>query len=344
MGLGLKTWTDGETVVAADINGNFTLIENALVPTGIGDDSANVAAMQGMADPYPGASESLATDLQGELRRIRYQVDQIIGSGQWYTAIAGTLEDVFTNSAITFAGTKTFSDLVTFSNIVASDVDINGNLVVSGVTTIHADNTSANALIIDGRVDGISIILFRDNELSSLATIRATTDALGFGIGDGVLAISIDASDNVSMSGDLAVGGAFSVASIDVGDGAVYNLKSGVYTPDLTNGANVDSSVPYECQYMRVGNVVTVSGMVSINVTTFNTFPTYITMTLPIPSALSALEQCGGSALPNDDSLENNGAIAIFAAVVANQAAFQFTSGLSVGTDDYSFSFTYLVL
>jgi hypothetical protein len=40
---------------------------------------------------------------------------------------------------------------------------------------------------------------------------------------------------------------------------------SGIYTPVLTNVANVAASTAYECQYVRVGNVVTVSGQVDID-------------------------------------------------------------------------------
>src|SRR5688500_4743620 len=36
-------------------------------------------------------------------------------------------------------------------------------------------------------------------------------------------------------------------------------LTSGTYTPTLTNTTNLDGSTAYECQYLRVGNTVTVS-------------------------------------------------------------------------------------
>ncbi|MBU2062330.1 MAG: tail fiber protein [Bacteroidetes bacterium] len=40
--------------------------------------------MQTVADPYPGAAESLATDLRGELQRLRYLIKQVTGETQWY--------------------------------------------------------------------------------------------------------------------------------------------------------------------------------------------------------------------------------------------------------------------
>lgn len=48
------------------------------------DYSASVAEMQTTTDPYPAGAESQATSLSGELTRIRYQLNQIIGHTQWY--------------------------------------------------------------------------------------------------------------------------------------------------------------------------------------------------------------------------------------------------------------------
>jgi hypothetical protein len=46
------------------------------------------------------------------------------------------------------------------------------------------------------------------------------------------------------------------------GSGVVY---SGTYTPTLTNLTNIDASTAFKLQYMRVGKVVTVSGIVNID-------------------------------------------------------------------------------
>lgn len=68
---------------------------------------------------------------------------------------------------------------------------------------------------------------------------------------------------------------------------------TGVFTPTLTNVSNVGASTAYQCQYMRVGNVVTVSGKVDIDPTAVGTWQ--LGMSLPIASGFTASEQCGGT-------------------------------------------------
>lgn len=79
----LKTWA-AEILTYSDLNAEFDNILTNLTPAGIDDESTNAAAMQTTADPYPAASPSLATSLQGELQRIRYLIAQITGKTYWY--------------------------------------------------------------------------------------------------------------------------------------------------------------------------------------------------------------------------------------------------------------------
>ena len=79
-----KTYTTGEILTAADLNSSLQDISTTNIPEDIDDYSVNTAEMQSTADPYPAASESLATTLSGELERIRYQIKAILGEAQWY--------------------------------------------------------------------------------------------------------------------------------------------------------------------------------------------------------------------------------------------------------------------
>jgi hypothetical protein len=67
---------------------------------------------------------------------------------------------------------------------------------------------------------------------------------------------------------------------------ALTNLTSGTYTPTLTGVVNVAASAPFACMYTRVGSIVTVSGILSIDPTAAATF-TSIRISLPIASNLS---------------------------------------------------------
>lgn len=75
---------NGNTGDADEVMSNFNTIKNNLDPDAIEDASANATAMQVTTDPYPGASESLADDLRGELERLRFLIKQITGEAQWY--------------------------------------------------------------------------------------------------------------------------------------------------------------------------------------------------------------------------------------------------------------------
>ena len=80
-------------------------------------------------------------------------------------------------------------------------------------------------------------------------------------------------------------------------NGVADNIKSGTYTPTVTAISNVSSTSTGLCQYMRVGNTVTVSGVVVIAATSIliSSYPTTISITLPITSSFSSIVQAAGT-------------------------------------------------
>jgi len=119
------------------------------------------------------------------------------------------------------------------------------------------------------------------------------------------------------------------------------NLLSGTYTPTLTNGTNVSSSTAYTCQYMRVGNVVTVSGRIDVTMTASNT-ATEISVSLPIVSNFSGTENLGGTG--NGVGSNSPNGVKIEADTTNDRATYTFDTGGSGGARKISFSFTYLIL
>lgn len=134
----IKNWV-AEILTYADLNAEFNNILTNLTPAGVDDASTNAPAMQATADPYPGASESLATSLEGELQRIRYVLAQITGETYWYVdpdttlaAIATAHTEVvltkqlvgFTVTGGTTSKTLTVSDTMTLTGY-ASTAEIN---------------------------------------------------------------------------------------------------------------------------------------------------------------------------------------------------------------------------
>lgn len=100
----LVTVSAGQTITASERNAEFDNILNNLDPSGMGDYSVNTTQMRAVSDPYPAAVESLATDLAGELERIRFVIKQISGKTQWYIDPDSTIATLA--AAIIPSGTK----------------------------------------------------------------------------------------------------------------------------------------------------------------------------------------------------------------------------------------------
>lgn len=95
----VKNWTT-EVLSNTDLNAEIDNILNNLDPSGVDDYSTNAAQMRLTTNPGSVGSESLATSLAGELERLRYAIQRIIGSDatQWYSAPQTTLTDL--NAAV----------------------------------------------------------------------------------------------------------------------------------------------------------------------------------------------------------------------------------------------------
>ena len=111
---------------------------------------------------------------------------------------------------------------------------------------------------------------------------------------------------------------------------------SGTYTPTLFNVANLDASTAYSCQYMQVGNTVTVSGKVGIDPTLAAT-DTQLGMSIPVATNLTADGQAGGVAFSN--VIAGMGA-AIMADAANDRVTFQWKSADVTATTMW-FTFTY---
>lgn len=116
-------------------------------------------------------------------------------------------------------------------------------------------------------------------------------------------------------------------------------VASGTYTPTLTNTTNVSSSTAAVCQWIRVGNVVTVSGSVDITPTSGATVSTNLDMSLPIASTFTLASQGGGACsdpfTPQSGSVNANSA--------TGKAVFSFKSATTSSRTFY-FTFTYVIV
>jgi hypothetical protein len=150
---------------------------------------------------------------------------------------------------------------------------------------------------------------------------------------------------------------AFSVEKLNQTEGSVYpenfsvftrsadgiyrdvsaQFESGAYTPTLFNTTNVAASTPYECRYLRVGNIVVVSGFVDIDVTA--AAATTLGMSLPIPSNLSASSDVAGTGASNAVA---NLSLGIAGSAANDRALFLFVA-TSLTNNTYTFQFSYTI-
>lgn len=170
----IKTWSSGETLTASDLNAEYNNILTNLTPAGMDDYSANTTEMRTVTDPYPASAESLATSLQGELERLRYQILEI--------------KKAIQTSNVTYW----YQDLPTAGifTIVTSSVGIN-------------DTTPSYALDVTGT-----------GHITGAVTLDSTLAVTGNITSDGNITTTgddVDISTHAAVTGNLSVGGNLSV-------------------------------------------------------------------------------------------------------------------------------------
>lgn len=139
---------------------------------------------------------------------------------------------------------------------------------------------------------------------------------------------------------ELTVGAANTVLQSDGTDvGWSIIVTSGKYTPTLTNVANLDASTAYECQYMRVGSIVNVSGKVDVDPTAA-VASTQLGISLPIASNIGANEDCSGTAFASGIAAQG---AAILGDATNNRAQMQWISG-DVTSQPMFFTFQYEII
>ncbi len=158
--------------------------------------------------------------------------------------------------------------------------------------------------------------------------------------------------DGAVTTGSQTFAGTKTFAGVIVPTTATGTVHSGTYTPvsyigsgtfNFTTGA----VTPFEAQYMRVGNTVTVSGRINIQVNANNTF-TKFGISLPIASTFTQSYQAGGACNPSEVSAAVAGVFAVTSDTNANLSGRATFSGLAGSTlttaQTFFYTFTYQVL
>jgi len=126
------------------------------------------------------------------------------------------------------------------------------------------------------------------------------------------------------------------------GGSAAGAIASGTYTPTLNNTSNIDSSTSAVCQYTRVGNVVTVSGTVSVDTTT-TALATTLGLSLPIASNFATGTQLSGCGVSINGAGTSVVPVAISADTVNDRASLNWPAADTTNRP-ITFTFTYLIV
>jgi len=207
----------------------------------------------------------------------------------------------------------------------------NSNLTLSG--------RDGNHIVIDGVID-FSSATFPDGTVIGNVTGPNSSGANSVVIFNSTTGKVIkDSLVSISDTGNIR-GSALHNNPDSQGDATEQDIRSGTYTPTLNEKTNVSASTAYACQWMRVGNVVTVSGRVDVTAAGLGT-TTELGISLPVASTFHTPSQneCAGTAW---DIIKMEGAN-IVADIANSHAQLQFFAQ-TTSPLNFWFSFTYVVV
>lgn len=235
----------GQLITASLWNGmELNIINNGLIPAGIDDYSANDTEMQTMTDPYPAGATSRPTSLQGEMERLRFQFDNIIGKTYWYedpdvdiatfkTRFDAHTHDGTTNNGPQIATAGLANNSVTTAKIVDANV----------TTNKIADGSINTAKLADASVNGAKIV----PGAVGISEISSSLAGNGLAGGSGAaLSVNVDASTIEINADTLRVkDGGITAAKLSAAVLALMSPKTvNIYTKDVTlNSATVGMQV-----------------------------------------------------------------------------------------------------
>lgn len=289
------------------------------------------------------------------------------GSGAW--RMTGYLRADGTNLSGAFAGAITgVTDLTTTGNAVLGNatsdtlavgstgiVKDSSNRTAFGASGVGAIGSGADQVAIAGTI-GTSGAQFNTNVAADYEMVHRGAGGWWFYTDSaGKVPLKIDrlaATNTLQLtSAGVAVGGDGRLYGLSLHNnaGAVTGttnqyIASGTYTPTLTSVANISATTARQCQWMRVGNVVTVSGQFDATHTATGTVASEVGVSLPIASSFTTAFQAGGTANSYQAGSGFVNAQSIDADATNDRARVRWMNAAISGSTTYTFSFSYEVL
>lgn len=271
----------------------------------------------------------------------------------------GLGETSATPTAITISPTNGVGTNISGANIVIAGSQPTGSgtpgYIVFATSAAGASGTTLRSLTNRARITDATFESLTAGSWNMPINVGSASEATyGFNDGFSDFGMYLDTSGDdavaftalgtkqfqIDVNGNLRAFNLHDNATAD-GDATEQDIRSGTYTPTLTSVTNVSSSTARKCSWMRVGNVVTVSGQMEVTATS-NNAQTTIGISLPIASNFGTAYECGGAANTMSNTVAGHGG-AIYADATNNRAELDYfeTHG---ATDVFAFSFTYEVI
>lgn len=258
------------------------------------------------------------------------------------TVISSTVFNAYTadvatglTNAICKDGQSACTARIPFANGINSTLTTDATSTITGSILTAGGIGCVKALWVGGLAN-IAGALTVQSTLTATTSITASNLTAGRVTFAGASGLLTDDADLTFATDTLT--GTKIIASSQLGVGAANNILSGTYTPTLTNAANLDASTTNVCQYLRVGNVVTVSGLVDVDPTT-NGSTTRLGISLPIASTIANVFECAGTA----SGIATASNCAAIRGDTTNHRAEMIWVAIQNSNQNMYFSFTYLV-
>jgi hypothetical protein len=256
-----------------------------------------------------------------------------------------------------YLGTKAVL-LSTTAASVGGDATIGGDLTVGDGLTV--DNDGATVLTVDRATSDGTLVDFQKNG-TSVGSIGATGGDLHIGTGitgirfrDGIDAVgpssgTVDtdaATDlgatgnrfrNLYLSGGVYLGGTGSANKLE-------DYEEGTWTPSFASGSGLgDETITSSLgRYIKVGNLVTLTGWITVSTSWTVDEHSYIT-NAPFNTVLSDVIRQGGGSWGSDDPATGAGSAGMVRAGYLDYYITLYkTAGVSVADTQFIFGMTYI--
>lgn len=209
----------------------------------------------------------------------------------------------------------------------------------SAAAPVQSVNAKTGAVtLVTGDIPEATNLYYTDVRVGSYLTTNGYTVKSVASSGGGSSVYNTNTAGAVTLRSIIGTGGVTATQNANDITLSTPALASGVYTPTLTMVNNLLAVTAFQCQYMRVGSVVTVSGKINMDVNS-NGQICRLGITLPVASDFGAEEDLGGTA-SSMDIQQNSG---IKADITNNRAALEFLANSNT-TRDWFFTFTYRII